>query len=72
MQPPTSVIRLRASEVKLNKTLRVLRGFSYFFGSASNTRVTNSVMYGPEPRGLGPRRTTTTSRDGITIVYCPM
>ena len=36
--------------------------------TATNTSPTNSLKYCPNPLGLGPNRTITMSRDGITIV----
>jgi len=44
----------------------------YFFGSPASSRTTSPVKYWPEPLGLGPSRTTTASRERITIVYYPI
>jgi len=38
----------------------------------SNTLPTTSLMYRLEPPGLGPKRTTTMSLDGMIMVICPM
>src|SRR5205823_7375352 len=52
----------------LIRVIRVIRG--YFFGNAVKIRATRLVKYRSEPCGLGPNRTTTTSRERIIIVCC--
>src|SRR5262245_37651699 len=50
----------------------LFRFWEIYIGNPANSLVTSSVRYGVASPELGPIRTTTTSRERMTTVCCPM